>query len=301
VDFGKLPSLDGVVFKLPAIDARSRDRLARGGGAGVVRVGAPVWARRDWTSKLYPRGTQPRDFLREYARRLGAIELNSSYYGVPEEAVVLAWCADTPETFRFCPKLHQGMTHERKLAGAEAAAEGVAFAARFATLGPRLGLTFAQLPPWFAPDRLAALDGFLAAVPMAMAIEFRHPAWFDFGALRRDAAEVLARRGAATVITDVAGRRDVCHATLTSSRVLVRFVGNAPHASDGPRVDAWADRAREWCAAGLDELYFFVHQPDAAPTPELIADVVARFNARAGTTLPSPLVSDPPPRQLRLF
>ena len=47
MDFGRLPSLDGVVFKLPPLEARSREVLARGGGAGVVRIGAPAWARKD--------------------------------------------------------------------------------------------------------------------------------------------------------------------------------------------------------------------------------------------------------------
>jgi len=299
VDFGRADGLANVVFKLPATDPRGRDALARGGGAGVVRVGAPAWSRRDWLGKLYPTGTRARDFLREYARRVGAVELNASFYAVPEPDLVAAWCRDTPESFRFSPKLHQGMTHERALLRAEAAAAD--FAARFAGLGPRLGLTLVQLPPYFAPDRLRALDGFLGALPMAAAVEFRHPGWFDFGALRGDAAAVLARRGAATVITDAAGRRDVCHATLTAPRVMVRFCGNAGHPVDLARIDAWADRFSAWRAGGLDELLFFVHQPDDVLAPELMAEVVARFNARAGLALPALRLGDPAPRQLRLL
>ena len=311
MDFGRLPSLDGVVFKLPPLEARSREVLARGGGAGVVRIGAPAWARKDWLGKLYPHGTAPRDFLRAYARRVGAIELNASGYALPESSVLAGWMAQTPPGFRFCPKLPRAVTHEGMQAAGEAGAAGLAgaaaaaqaageAAARFALLGERLGRGLLQLPPWFAPDRLAALDALLAALPMAVAVELRHPGWFDFGALRPRAREVLERRGAATVITDVAGRRDVCHASLTTSRVLVRFVGNGGAAVDLTRLDGWAERIGEWRAGGLDELYFFVHQPDDLLAPELLAEVVTRFNARAGTTLPA-LVLGEAPRQLRLL
>jgi uncharacterized protein YecE (DUF72 family) len=156
-----------------------------------------------------------------------------------------------------------------------------------------------QLPPWFAPDRLGVLNRFLAELPgdLAVAVEVRHEAWFVRGTLRHEALNVLERHHAWSVITDVAGRRDACHASLTAPHVLVRFVGNALHPSDRTRVEAWLDRLLDWRARGLESAYFFVHQPDDLLAPELLAVVTDAARAR-GLLLP-PLC--PPPGQLDLF
>ena len=140
MDFGRLPSLEGVSFALPPLDPRSRGALtsrppATASSGPWLRAGAPAWARKDWLGRLYPRGTPDRDFLRAYAHRLGAIELNASYYRVPTPETLAAWAADVPETFRFCPKLHKNITHRRALA--EAIPEAVDFAERFLSLATR--------------------------------------------------------------------------------------------------------------------------------------------------------------------
>lgn len=311
MDFGRLPSLEGVSFALPPLDARSRALLASAASAASappapsapwLRAGAPAWARKDWLGRLYPRGTPDSAFLRTYAQRLGAIELNASYYRVPTPETLAAWAADTPDTFHFCPKLHQNITHRRALA--ESIPEAQDFAQRLLHLGPRLGPAFLQLPPWLAVGALPALDALLAALPAAfrVAVEMRHPSWFHSGALRPLVAATLERRGAAAVITDVAGRRDVCHATLTAPFLIVRFVGNGfedrgLHPTDTPRADAWLDRLTSLRSLGLAHAYFFAHQPDDALAPETLTHFVARARAR-GIDMP-PLTLEP--AQLGLF
>src|SRR5262245_32643780 len=92
VDFGKLEDLEAIAridFRLPDEPARTSALFVRmppppAGEAWLV-LGAPAWARKDWLGKLYPPGTAPRDFLKTYARLCGAIELNATYYTVPEE------------------------------------------------------------------------------------------------------------------------------------------------------------------------------------------------------------------------
>ncbi len=331
MDFGRLPSLEGVSFALPPLpehsrrllawhgetrapELRSRDQQAptqgalsrdevatprapsrdevatphgapsrhetsplRLASAGTwLRTGAPAWARKDWVGRLYPPGTSDKEFLRTYARRVDAIELNASYYRVPSEEVLDAWAAETPERFRFCPKVHQSITHRRALD--ESADEAMSFARRLLRLGPRLGPGFVQLPPWLDAAGLAGLDALLAALPEAfrVAVEFRHPSWFPRPhELREDAVRVLERHGAGAVITDVAGRRDVCHAAVTAPFVMVRYVGNGLHPTDLPRADVWLERLVAWRALGLDEAYLFVHQPDDALAPELLSHLSA--------------------------
>ena len=329
MDFGRLPSLDGVSFALPPLPERSRRLLAWHAGTRApqapprdeapafasprheeappvqsaatgpwLRTGAPAWARKEWVGRLYPPGTPDKEFLRTYARRVDAIELNASYYRVPSEEVLDAWAAEVPERFRFCPKVHQSITHRRALE--DSADEAMAFARRFLRLGRRLGPGFVQLPPWLDAAGLGGLDALLAALPEAfrVAVEFRHPSWFTgTGELREDAIRVLEHRGAGAVITDVAGRRDVCHASITAPFVIVRYVGSSLHPTDLPRADAWLDRLVAWRALGLDEAYLFVHQPDDALAPELLAHVAAGARRR-GIDMPDLQIGS---AQLALF
>lgn len=292
MDFGRLPDLDGVSFALPPIAEKGRALLdaARAHDASAtsgpwLRSGAPAWARKDWVGRLYPRGLSDRRFLAEYAKRVDAIELNASYYRVPTAEVLDAWAAEVPARFRFCPKLHQSITHRRALE--ESADEALRFGRHFLRLGEKLGPGFLQLPPWLDAGGLRGLDALLAALPVdfRVAVEFRHPSWFDRGELRDDAARVLSRWGAGAVITDVAGRRDVCHGSITAPFVIVRFVGNGLHPTDLPRADAWIERLVELRDLGLHEAYFFAHQPDDALAPELLAHVARRARKR-GIDLP---------------
>jgi uncharacterized protein YecE (DUF72 family) len=301
VDFGWIPTVEGVSFALAPLPERSRRLLAAHagdpGGPDWLRAGAPAWGRKDWLGRLYPRGTPDRDLLRVYAQRLGAIEFNASYYHVPTEAMLDAWAAEVPEAFHFCPKLHQSITHGPALA--ESIPEARDFAQRFLRLGPRLGPAFLQLPPWLGPEALPALDALLAAFPdeFRVTVEFRHPAWFSKRSLREDAVTVLERRGAGTVITDVAGRRDVSHAALTAPFVIVRWVGNSLDPTDLPRADVWLERLLEWRGLGLRHAYFFAHQPDDAFAPEILSHFVGRARER-GIDLPAVTLE---PRQLDLF
>jgi uncharacterized protein YecE (DUF72 family) len=96
--------------------------------------------------------------------------------------------------------------------------------------------------------------------------------------------EVFGRMAEAemgTVLTDVAGRRDVLHMHLTSSIAMIRFVGNGLHPTDYSRIDSWIPRLRQWHQQGLQEVYFFTHEPDNLLAPEL-----AKYLATALKTFP---------------
>jgi hypothetical protein len=111
----------------------------------------------------------------------------------------------------------------------------------------------------------------------------------------------------AAVITCVAGRRDVCHASLTAPFTMVRFVGNgagpakrdatsaaanALHPTDETRTAAWLDRLLEWRARGLESACFFVHQPDDVLAPELMASFATRARER-GVDVPRIVLGSP--------
>jgi uncharacterized protein YecE (DUF72 family) len=287
MEFGKLEHLEGVDFSLPPEDPASREVLP-GRRAPRVRVhaGPTGWAMKEWVGRVYPLGAQGADFLAHYGRQFNGVELNATHYRVPEPEGVARWREAVPEGFAFCPKFPQDVSHALDFAAAQAPAR--AFAERMRLLGDRLGRAFLQLPPHVGPREAGALAGLLDALPerFPVAVELRHPGWFERGGRLGGAARgLLAPRGAVAVMTDVAGRRDVLHASLTAPAVLVRFVGNGGHPTDLTRLDAWAERLAGWLAQGLEEVSFFLHQPDNLLAPELSNAFVERLNRAAGLSL----------------
>ena len=71
---------------------------------------------------------------------------------------------------------------------------------------------------------------------------------------------------------------------LTSNNVFVRYVG-ANHESDYTRLDDWVDRIKSWADAGMENLYFFVHQNLEKESPLLSAKLIKMLNEKLGTSL----------------
>jgi uncharacterized protein YecE (DUF72 family) len=288
LDFGKLPSISGVDFGLPADSPGNAQLLNRLGSAGIkpaVYVGAPVWSQKEWVGRIYPLGTRSQDYLKYYTQQFNTIELNTTHYRIPDEDTISNWRAVSEPGFRFCPKFPQMISHERMLQDAEAMTQS--FCKSVTGLGDRLGRSFLQLPPQFSPAQLPVLRNFLETLPRGfqLAIEFRHPAWFSKGTLRSDVTRLLEIYGAVALITDVAGRRDVLHMSLTAPSVMVRFVGNSLHPSDYSRIDAWIGRLKDWMSQGIREIYFFIHEPDNVQAPDLIRYFTQEINIRCGLEL----------------
>src|SRR5215204_5426031 len=124
-------------------------------------IGCTVWSFKGWVGNFYPENTKPKDFLHEYARRLTTIEGNTTFYAVPAQKTIENWVAETPETFRFCPKLPKAISHEGTLL------ENIPRAEQFIEimrgLGVRLGSMFLQLPPRFPPHLIGELQTFLSS------------------------------------------------------------------------------------------------------------------------------------------
>src|SRR5690606_39286869 len=89
------------------------------------------------------------------------------------------------------------------------------------------------------------------------------------------------------ILVDTAGRRDMMHMRLSTPTAFIRWVG-ANHPSDYERLDQWVDRIEQWHSAGLQNLYFFVHQNVELESPLLSAYFIEKLNKRLGINLPIP-------------
>ena len=143
-----------------------------------ILIGTSGFSYRDWVGPFYPPGMKPQEFLPFYARHFGALEVNTTYYGIPKPDVMARMAERTPDDFRFVVKLHQSMTHENSLdpVSVEEFRDAIEPLKRS---GKYDGL-LAQFPWAFQRTEenrrfLATLRKRLAAEPLF--VEFRHDSW----------------------------------------------------------------------------------------------------------------------------
>jgi uncharacterized protein YecE (DUF72 family) len=204
--------------------------------SGLIRVGTSGWQYRDWRGRFYPEGLPTSRWLAHYAWRFSTVEVNASFYRLPELGTVERWAAEVPETFVLTLKASRYLTHVRRLRDPE---EPLAlFWERAKGAGERLGPILFQLPPDLRaePERLAS---FLGALPSGLraAFEFRHASWFS-----EEVLGLLDAAGAALVWADAPGGRP--RLRVTGGWVYARFHQGSATAPDYPRskLRRWAER-----------------------------------------------------------
>jgi uncharacterized protein YecE (DUF72 family) len=161
-----------------------------------VMTGTSGFSYPAWRGSFYPDKLPAGQMLAFYASKLGAVEINNTFYRMPRRPVLERWAAETPASFRFALKSPRQITHMRRLVNV---AEMVARLSTTAgALGGRLGPILFGLPATLHRD-VAVLDAFLTVLPTGLeaAVEFRHPSW-----LSDDVYEVLKRHDAALCVAD---------------------------------------------------------------------------------------------------
>lgn len=159
-----------------------------GRGPYVGTAGWTIPSRYAWDFAL--EGTH----LERYAKKLDAVEINSSFYRSHRRETYERWAATVPPQFRFAVKMPKAITHERGLVGAGALV--AQFGAEIAGLGGKLGVVLVQLPPSLAHEAQPAEDFFIDLrrhVGCAVVVEPRHASWFTPEAEARLAALQVAR------------------------------------------------------------------------------------------------------------
>ncbi|MCU0383952.1 MAG: DUF72 domain-containing protein, partial [Cyclobacteriaceae bacterium] len=98
--------------------------------------------------------------------------------------------------------------------------------------------------------------------------------------------DVLHKHKAGFVITDTAGRRDCLHLQLTANFCFVRFAGYSLHPSDSVRLALWAEKVKAWQEKGLQNVYFFIHQPEDVFVKESLSAFSAHLTSLGVTNMP---------------
>jgi uncharacterized protein YecE (DUF72 family) len=162
-----------------------------------LRIGTAGWSVPSRYAYAFPAG---RSHLERYARRLNAVEINSSFYRPHQRKTYERWAASVPVDFRFAVKVPKAMTHEQRLDDCGALLDR--FVAEVAGLGDKLGVLLVQLPPKLAFEQRVANRFFrdlCRRIDAPVACEPRHASWFT-----PEVNDWLAERRVARVAADPA-------------------------------------------------------------------------------------------------
>jgi uncharacterized protein YecE (DUF72 family) len=228
------------------------------------RVGCSGWNYGAWRIAFYPRQLPARRWLEFYASRLDTVEVNNTFYRLPERATFAAWRRQTPDDFLFAVKASRFLTHMKRLR--EPREPLARLFDRASAFGRRLGPVLYQLPGNFTID-LDRLEAFLEALPRTSSgrrirhvMEFRHPSWYV-----AETYHLLNRRGVALCLHDKEG--SAIDAPIEGPFVYVRFHGTSGRyaGSYGRRaLTRWAHRLAEQAAQGRQVFAYFNNDPGAA-------------------------------------
>ena len=157
------------------------DARADGDYERKIRVGCSGWSYEDWLGPFYPKQAKPKDYLRLYSSVFDAVEIDSSFYRIPNQTMVSQWSKNTPDNFVFCPKFPKKVTHDFKLQNVGSTVNF--FYKTLAGLDKKLGPLVIQLPPSFKYEKgFPVLQNFvttdLKTSAFRHAVEFRHKSWF---------------------------------------------------------------------------------------------------------------------------
>lgn len=222
-------------------------------GPPKLWAGASGYAFKAWKGVFYPDKIAPEAMLAWYAARLPSVEINSSFYQMPQASVLAQWARVTPEAFRFSIKAPRRITHEARLAADAAAEAVVTLYQNLAALGAKRGPVLFQLPPFLKKDP-ARLQDFLQALPAdhRAAFEFRHDSWFD-----DEVYTLLQAAGAALCWSQ---REDCAPPPLVQTAPWGYVRLRLEHYAEAD-LAAWASRlaATQWQEAHV----YFMHEPTA--------------------------------------
>ena len=280
-------------------------------------LGCAVWAYKGWIGDFYPANSRQADFLRLYSQRLTAVEVNSTFYAVPNKETVRRWAAETPPGFAFCPKLPRDLTHRGLLQPSIPGA--LQFLELRQEFGDRLGPIFMQLPPQYGPALLDDLASFLRAWPnksVPLAVEVRHPDWFRepyagtltsllerlvIGRVLLDTRPIYQGPDDPQIGNERRKPKLPLQPTVTAPFSLVRFISHPQRELNQSFLEEWAVRVNTWLRQGT-QVYFFVHCPIEARSPGTARAFQQMLEQNGAPVPPLPWNAlAVPPTQLALF
>jgi uncharacterized protein YecE (DUF72 family) len=226
-----------------------------------LHVGTSGYSYKEWKGNFYPEDLPAKEMLSYYSRRLPAVEINNTFYRLPQPSMIENWKAQVPAGFRFSIKATQRITHIKRLNNV--ADETKYLLETVALLEGRLGVVLFQLPPNMKKDTVRFKTFLeLLRADTRTAFEFRHETWFD-----DEIFSLLREKDCALVVSDT-DEKPLTEIISTASWGYLRLRRTAYEDSD---LTEWLKRVKDqkW----KDAFVFFKHE-DEGVGPKLAAQFI---------------------------
>jgi uncharacterized protein YecE (DUF72 family) len=230
----------------------------------MLHVGTSGYSYPEWKGSFYPEKMPQAKMFAFYAEQFSTVEINNTFYRMPDVALIESWRDSSPAHFSFALKVPQRITHVFRLKP-ESADTLKVFLERAALLGDKLGPLLFQLPPNMKKD-LDRLAGFLDLLPEGTraAFEFRNKSWFD-----DDVFAKLRDKKIALCVADSEKIQTPPIATAAYGYFRLRDEGY-----DEAAIAGWRDKLDE-LAKGWDKAHVFFKHEDAGKGPIFAKQLLA--------------------------
>lgn len=143
-------------------------------------IGCSGWSYTAWLGPFYPSKLENTDWLRYYSQIFDYVEIDSSFYRMPNKFMVKNWAKKTPDNFRFTAKFPKLITHDKHLVDVNE--EVCTFLNNMEPLQEKTLALLIQLPP--SMEIMPGLEGLKELLPyldgrFRYAVEVRHHSWFQ--------------------------------------------------------------------------------------------------------------------------
>jgi len=207
-----------------------------------IRIGTSGWMYKHWQDVFYPPGLSQSKWLEYYTGHFNTVELNASFYRLPNPTTFKNWKIRTPDNFLWSVKASKYITHTKRLKDPDEPLQRLYDAVN--GLGEKLGIILIQLPPNLIFDETLFRDfcGLLNA-GIRHTLEIRHDSW-----LTDNAYGMLNEFNIALCISDTAGRYPSAE-KITADFVYLRLHGSQKLYASGYTEDelkAWAQKIKSW-------------------------------------------------------
>ena len=211
--------------------------------------GTSGFSYKEWKGSFYPEDLPDAGMLAYYAERFPTVEINNTFYRMPNAKLLEGWSAQVPERFKLTLKAPQRITHQKRLR--DCADDVKYFLEVASTLGPKLGAILFQTPPYLRMN-LEVFDGFLEMLPPGLlaAFEFRHKSWMEADVFNR-----LQAKGLALCVADSENFSTPVEITAGYAYFRLRDEGYQP-----ADIERWAQVIRDKTAGCSEVFVYFKHE-----------------------------------------
>jgi uncharacterized protein YecE (DUF72 family) len=241
----------------------------------MIWIGTSGYNYPEWKGSFYPADLAAAKMLPYYAARFHTVEINYTFYRMPNEKLVDNWASQTPSPYKLTLKAPRRITHDGRLKNTASSVD--AFCRVAGTLGDKLGALLFQLPPNLKKD-LPLFDAFLSDLPpkVCAAFEFRHTSWLD-----DEVAARLAARNLALCVADSEKLSTPVRVTADYAYFRLRDEGYTP-----AHIQRWGDLIAERTASCREVFVYFKHE-EQGKGPEFAKLLVDHLRGLGSQSLPA--------------